>query len=408
MADDKKKPKIDLKARLGKTAVGLQAPGPSQVPLPLPGPGAGGSAPPGFDSIPGAAPSSSPGRPSSVPMAAPSPRPMGIAPPPGLSPGIPLPPFGQPHRRAADPKPSAAQQTIKVEMGEEVEQERKKMAKRSAIYAVIAAVAGAAIGFVVGGASKTGDLTKRVQDGAARLEKDVKGANDKLKELDAKLMAGAKKLQDKPPTFPDDLATALGGITIPFDASYLDGKGVGNYNGVLQKRVFSYAQAVTDLNQNKDQLKNLLGAAKAPVEKFWKEQADPVASFSVTFRGDNKGMLAELVPNKDPFALAKDWPESYTILKPERSAQGTKSVEKKASRWKKGDLTGNDPVVIPVSADSVAAFTSEKLVFQLTKALLDAIQVTQGNKEDPSHETAGLLKDGDDLVVELHKLAIQK
>ena len=44
----------------------------------------------------------------------------GIAPPPGLSVGIPLPAFAPQQRQAprAEPKQSAAQQTIKVEIGE--------------------------------------------------------------------------------------------------------------------------------------------------------------------------------------------------------------------------------------------------------------------------------------------------
>ena len=95
MAEDKsKKPKIDLKARLGKTNIGTQA-----VPLPVPGQ----SQPP---------PSGSGGK---------SPN---IAPPPGISPGIPVPPFAQAAKPAAaeppPPKPTAVQQTIKVEVGEEI------------------------------------------------------------------------------------------------------------------------------------------------------------------------------------------------------------------------------------------------------------------------------------------------
>lgn len=396
MADEKKKPKIDIKARLGKTAVGMQ--GGSSVPLPMPGPGAG-SAPP---------PSSDPGRSSgSIPTPSPSVKPIGIAPPASISPGIPLPPFGQqPARRAPEPKPVAQAQTIKVEIGEEVEAERKKASKKAVVYAVIAAVAGAGIGFVWGGASKTGDITKRAQKGASELESSVKAANEKLHELSDKIDAGAEQLSQK--KYPDDLAQALGGITVPFDATYLDGKGVGNYNGALQKKVFMFTQAVTDLNNTKQTLTNLLSAAKKPVEKAWAEEKEPVANFSVTFRADNKGMLAELVANKDPFPYGKDWPDSWTILRPERTQNGTKTVEKKANRWKKGDLTATDPIVIPVEASSVAAFTSEQLIYKLAGAVRDIREVLEGKKDDPTNPTNGLIKDGEDLAVELHKIAIAK
>src|SRR3954468_17021989 len=116
MADDKKKSKIDLKARLGKTSMTGSAPG---VPMPVPGlAGPPGSAPPpAADSNPSAPGAAAPPPPPSASVR----PPMGIAPPPGLSPGIPLPPFGQPRRQEqAAPKPTAAQQTIKVEMGEEI------------------------------------------------------------------------------------------------------------------------------------------------------------------------------------------------------------------------------------------------------------------------------------------------
>ena len=107
MADDKgKKPKIDLKARLGKTIQG----GPA-VPLPVPG----SQPPPGDGTVP----------------TPPPPRAAGIAPPPGLSPGIPIPPFAQAKAQSvAPPKPTAAQQTIKVEVGEEIHAERKKAKRR--------------------------------------------------------------------------------------------------------------------------------------------------------------------------------------------------------------------------------------------------------------------------------------
>lgn len=390
MADEKKKPKIDIKARLGKTAVGTSG-GPG-MPLPTPGPGA--STPP--------ASGSGPGQPSAP---APTPSvPLNLAPPPGLSPSIPLPPFGQPPaaRRAPEPRPSAAQQTIKVEIGEEVEAERKKASKKAAIYAVLASVVGLGIGFVIGGASKTSETTKRAQKGAGELELAVKGANEKLEELRDKVNEGIETIKKK--QYPDSLATSISAVVVPFDASYLDNKGVGNFNGPLQKRVFAFTQAVTELNQTKESLSNMLGVAKGPVTKAWKEQENPVVNFSVTFRGDNKGMLAELIPNKDPFEIGKDWPESYTILRQERSQQGVKTVEKKANRWKKGDLTASDPVVIPVDPSSVAAFTSEQLVYKLSSALLNIHQLIEGNKDDPRNETAGLLKDGEQLVVELRKL----
>ena len=123
------------------------------------------------------------------------------------------------------------------------------------------------------------------------------------------------------------------------------------------------------------------------------------------FRGDSKGVVAELVPNKEPFAFGKDWKDSYTVLKKERD----KSVEKNATRYKKGDLPGTDPLVVPVAPESVAAFTSEQLVYKLGGAMRDAVRSIQGTSDEATgQETPGLLKSGEDLAIDLKKVAIAK
>src|SRR5206468_3958242 len=109
-------------------------PAPGAVPVPMP---SGGGMPPpmALDDAgrTSAVPSSSPSAPAPAPVARPSGG--GIAPPPNMSPGIPLPPFGPAARRpAAEPKATAQAQTIKVEIGEEIHQERKAASKRTAIY----------------------------------------------------------------------------------------------------------------------------------------------------------------------------------------------------------------------------------------------------------------------------------
>lgn len=393
MSDEKKKPKIDIKARLGKTSLGLQP-----VALPVPGSSPGGSVPPG--SNPGAAPSG-------VPAPAPSLKPVGIAPPPGISPGIPLPPFGPQPRRAPEPKPSAAQQTIKVEMGEEVEQERKKAKKRMLVFVTLATVAGVGFGFVIGGASKAADTAKVAQQGAADLEKAVKESTEKLTALSEKLNEGIDTFKNK--KYPEELGKDLAGISIPFDATNLTGRGVGSLNSGLQSKLFGFTLAVSDLTKTKESLTNMLSIAKDPVKKSWAEATAPVFNFSVIFRGDNKGMLAELVPNKEPFEAGKDWPDSFKILRPERQQNGsTKGVEKEAKRWKKGDLTGNDPIAIPVDPASVKAFTTEQLVNKLQFALIDMQRLLEGDASDPRNEKAGLIKDSGALAAELHKVSIAK
>ncbi len=396
MADEKKKTKIDLKARLGKTQTGMGG----SVPLPVPGaapssqPGA--SAPPSGDGVP----------PPAVPAPMPSVRPSGggIA-PPALSPGIPLPPFAQrPSQREAPQKPTAAQQTIKVEVGEEIHEERKKANTRAILFSVLAAVAGIGIGFAIGGAQERSARGQQAIKAAGDLEKDVKAANEKIDELGKKLTEANEKLGKK--EYPADLATALAGINIPFDGTNLEKPGAGNLKAL--KSLMKYASAVQDLNDTKDKLKNLITGAQAGVEKSWKEEKEPVVNYSVIFRPEGgKGMVAELVPNKDPFKFGADFPKEYTVVKPEMQQGQLKGVEKKAKRWEKGDLTGSDPVAIPVSPMTMAGF-SEKAVGQLRLALIKPLEVILGANKGTPQETEGLLKDGENLEHELHKISIAK
>jgi hypothetical protein len=416
MAEEKKKTKIDLKARLGKTVVGMSAP----PQMPAPAPGIPGMPPQGMPGMPGMPSAPAPGipgdrvsglpqPPGSAPSAHPPPRPsapLGIAPPPGLSPGIPLPPFApQPRQvRHAEPKPSAAQQTIKVEVGEEVEQERKKLRRQGALYAALAAVVALGVGWAIGGqqeASKRGYLAVA---GAGALEKDVKVAHDKMQELTEKLGEAGTKLGNK--TYPDDLATALGGINIPFDATNLEGKQVGSLQGKVLRALLAFTSGCQDLNTKKDALKNLITAAQAPITKSWKEEKDPLAGYSVLFRNDNGKAAAELVTNKEPFPWGKDWPGSFTVTKQENH----RPSDKKVNRWVKGDIlpANGDAMAIPVDPQSVAVFTSEEVVFKLGKALRDLREDLEGNKDNPQNEKSGLIKDGDDLANELHKIALAR
>ncbi|HEY4122773.1 MAG TPA: formin [Byssovorax sp.] len=411
MADEKKKTKINLKDRLGRG--GGAGAGGGVVPAPMPsGPGAGAFVPPpmGDDGnrvsgTPDSGPDEARGSaPAPAPAAIPAPpKALGIAPPPGMSPGIPLPPFGRPAPQAAAPKATAQAQTIKVEVGEEVVAERSKASRRAALYAIIAAAVAVPVGFVIGGAKDRGDRAKAAQEGAGLLSKDVKAADDKLKELTDKITDGAKQLGEK--KFPTDLVTALGSINIPFDASNLENRQVGSLPAKVLRPLLNFTSAAQDVNKQKDALKNILTAAEKPITKAWKEEKDPPANFAILFGRNGDKTYGELVPIKEPFPFGgKDWPGNITVTKYENR----KPAEKKATRWVKGDLTGSDPIVVPAEPGSVAQFSNDALVGRLSKALFELRETLEGKKDDPTHETAGLVKDGDDLANELHKVAISR
>lgn len=364
MADDKKKPKINLKDRLGKTNIGTQS-----VPLPVPG-----------QSSPGA--------------------PQGIAPPPGITPGIPVPPFAQPKAAEAappPPKPTVVQQTIKVEVGEEIIKEREK-AKKTLIGAAIGtALLGIAIGYVVGGQAAKADRGKQVIANAKALMGDIKSANEKMKELDTLLAEAVEKLQKK--EYPAELSGQLGAVNIPFDATKVDGGAISGLKPSALRQLLKFTSGCEELNDKKDKLKSLLDFAKDPVVKAWKEEKEPVMNFSVMFRSDQKGVIAEFVPNKDPFDIGKDWPANYAVMKTERG----KPAEKKLNRYTKGDLPGTD-VVVPIDPSSTAIFTSQEGIRNLRKAFVDLREELKGDDSDPQNPRMGSIELGDNLLTELQKV----
>lgn len=397
MSEDKsKKPKIDLKARLGK---GGGAGGPA---APIPAPSVG-SVPP-----PSAVPPPALGTP--VPIPVPTPSQPGAPPMPGL--GM---PFAAPSRPVATPPPpppSAAQQTIKVEVAEEVHEERRKASKKTGLYAALALVAGLAAGFGVGGLAKDSEYDNRAITGAGLLEKEIKAANEKVVELKEKLQAGEDKLRNK--EYPDELISALAALNVPFGPENLQQKQVGNLSSAQQQALFAYVMAVDDVNKSKDKLRNLLGApdVKKAVTKSWAEEKDPLFNYAVVLSSDNKGMVATLVPTKEPFPEAKDWPASLTVMVLQKSQQGVKQAEKKATRWDKGDpsrlISGTDPVVVPVAPESTAAFTSQEIIRKLALGIRDLRVTLEGDASNPQDEKPGLQKVGEDLVNELHKVALKR
>src|SRR6185503_8387752 len=159
MADNK--PKIDLKARLGKKTVSTP----------------GGSIPP----------------------------PVGI-PKPG---GIPAPPFGgggsmraaQGHSAnpytalPAEAAPIRAEpKAIKVEMSEEVVQAQKRGRSRIIILAGVTALIGGFMGFASGSANERSKQDKTALSAAERLAKDVEAATAEIEKLADVLKAAKEKL----------------------------------------------------------------------------------------------------------------------------------------------------------------------------------------------------------------------
>lgn len=359
---EEKKPKIDLKARLGKKTVSV--------------PATSGSIPP----------------------------PVGIPKPPG----IPAPPFGssRPARKidATDPYaalsaehvPARAEpKAIKVELSEEVVQAQKKARSRIIGLAVVTAFVGGIIGFAYGSSSERGKSAQQALAGAGELAKQVEAANAEIEKLAEVLKSAKQKLSGN--KYPEEEIQKLGGIDIPFAGANLTDKGIGRFKPALVTLLVSYASGAQEANDQKQKVQRLLGGSKAAITDFLSQQTDPKVRWSVVVQSSPFGPWAVMQPLPEAFAVTKKsnstykWPEQFKLME-----QG-KTFELK--RYTGGDPGGSPPKVIPVDPSSQSSVCPSDVLIKLRRELGDLEETLRGDKAEATagEEKQGLLELGQAL-----------
>jgi hypothetical protein len=375
MSEDKK-PKIDLKARLGKKTVGAPAVGPG-----------GGSIPP--------------------PAGIPKPSGFGASSP--LGGGIPAPPF-QPSQTsrpapmvdasnpygAMEPSvaPRAEPATIKIELGDDVVRAQKSGKTKVLVLALITAGIGVFIGFTLGGASERGKGQDAALQGAQDLTKDIEAANKKIEEL-ADILKSAKEKLGKA-KFPEEEVTKLGALNIPFDGTNLSGKGIGRFKSDVLNMLITFSTASAEANDQKEKIQNVLNRNKKGVQEFLDSQTKPVVRWSVIVGGSPFGPIASMQPIPAPFPLQdeqkKGWPESFKVMEDKK--------EVTVKRYTKGDAASEDPLFIPVDPSTQTLVCPNDVLFTIRRELTGMEEVLRGN-QTPGEEKTGLLEQGQNLVKKL-------
>jgi len=369
MSEDKK-PKIDLKARLGKKTVSAPVPGP------------GGSIPP----------------PAGIP------KPAAVV---GGS-GIPAPPFQSatatqrpaPVVDASNPygamepavAPVQAQpQTIRIELGDDVVRANRGGKTKVAVLALVTAVIGGGVGFTIGGASERGAAADAAMEGAKQLTKDVEAANAKIAELADVLKSAREKLSKS--QFPDEEVTKLGALNIPFDGTNLSGKGIGRFKSDVVTMLINFASSAAEANDSKGDLQRVLNGQKKAVQDFLDSQTKPQIRWSVIVSGTPAGPIASMQLVPTPFPAGDKWLDSFELAAP----QGKKTVVK---RYTKGDAATEDPTFIPVDPSTQSAVCPADALIRLRSRLSDMEEVLRGNPT-PGEEKTGLLETGQNLAKKL-------
>ncbi|HKY37376.1 MAG TPA: hypothetical protein VJN18_15645 [Polyangiaceae bacterium] len=376
MAEDKK-PKIDLKARLGKKTVGAPAAGP------------GGSIPP----------------------------PAGIPRPPGVG-GIPTPPFQgggaasrpAPVMDASSPygamepavAPVVKPTAITVELSDEVVRAQGRGKAKVLVLAIITAALGGFVGFTLGGTTERAKGTDAAKQGAAELAKDVEAANAKIDELAGVLKSAKEKLSKA--TFPDEEVSKLGALNIPFSGANLSGKGIGRFKAEVLNMLVEFASASTEANDQKEKIQSVLNRNKKGVQEFLESQTKPVVRWSVIVGGSPLGPIASMQPIPAPFQLVGEqgkqhsWPESFDLM----------DKDKKVSikRYLKGDAASEDPTFIPVDPSTQTLVCPNDVVFSIRRELTGMEEVLRGDPT-PGQEKTGLLEAGQNLLKRLKEIGKQ-
>lgn len=372
MSEDKK-PKIDLKARLGKKTVSAPATGP------------GGSIPP----------------------------PAGIPKPSGVGVGIPAPPFQSPSQTsrpapmvdASNPygamEPAAAPRAepaaIRIEMSDDVMRAQKGGRTKVMVLAAITCAIGIGIGFTLGGASERGKGTDAAMEGAKELTKDIEATNAKIEEL-ANVLKSAKEKLGKA-QFPEEEVSKLGALTIPFNGTNLSGKGIGRFKSDVLNGLVTFATASAEANDQKEKIQSVLSRNKKGVLEFLDGQKNPVVRWSIIVGGSPLGPIASMQPVPTPFLIQspdkKAWPESFELMEDKKKIT--------VKRYLKGDAATEDPTFIPVDPSTQTLVCPNDVLFSIRRELTGMEEVLRGNPT-PGEEKVGLLEQGQTLVKKLKQI----
>ncbi len=369
-----KKPKIDLKSRLGKKTVSSPAAGSIPPPAGIPKPSIGVPNPSRVPAPPFAA----------APQAAAAQRVDASN------------PYGAMEPQAA---PIRIEPTsIKIEMSDEFVAAQKSGRTKVLVLCIVTAGLGGALGFAGGGISERNKAAEAAVEGAGELTKKVDETTTKANEL-ADILKSAKEKLTKA-TFPDDEVSKLGGINLPFSAADLSGKGIGRFNAAVISQLIDFSAIVDKVNDEKEKLGNMLTGNKKGVQDFLDQTTKPQVRWSVVLGNGPAGPWATMQPVATPF-LAKPegdkakWPDDIHVPVGDKQAV--------LKRYSTGNPISEDGLFIPVDPGSQAAVCPSDVLFKLRRELGDLEEVLRGN-QTPGEEKTGLLEAGQNLSKKLKQI----
>jgi hypothetical protein len=401
---EERKPKIDLKARLGKT------PAPAPV-APVP---QGGGVP-----VPRAASSQPMGAPGGIPTPSPSAGGLPgvpVGPPPGyaspastLDPNHPLAAVAAPYRPQAAPPPQAT----RIEVDEmAVQQASKSAARKGFVAGAILALVLGGVGYVAGGASEQGAGRARSKGDAVELSANVGKARESLKALADKMEAGSKQLLTER-KFPDTLAKDLGGINVDFDGTQLAGRRFSGFPQDATRNLVEFITAVQSVNDRKLLIVGLLSRLQKPItEQLAIPAGQQKVSYVVAVDKDPSGNLAGfLSPLTAPIPVTAQniaLPAKFAFANPGGGGGNTE-----LPRYAGGDIATKPAAiyVVPKTFETVCPSAQSGQIAQLgaqigefTRSIRGEGGAAPGAEDAVQDSKPGLIERADKLVDQLNKI----
>lgn len=383
MAGEDRKPRIDLKARLGKA----QGSVPQTGAPPAVRPGGSVAPPPALGSVP--------------PPAA-----GGFGQAPGVPVGVPMPAFGKPQTDpfgapvAGSPTRGHAPATVRIELDEETMKAARRGGKRAGILGFITLIMGLVLGYAFGGRQADSKVAQGALLGAQDLIGDIDKAQGKIKEFSDKVGGAVKDMKDG--KFPEAFANDLGGIAIPFGADKLAGRNIGRFDPRTLTMLFQYTNNVEAVNDRKDALKNLFSSQKKAITDAFGAAGNPKVSWAVFVQRSPAhgpvGILTAINP-ADAFAYKDaNWPGKFKI------STGRELVE--SERYSSGDINSSEKKVltIPLEPESVSAAVGGGIIGRITSELAKTDAILSGSGTPGDDDETGVLKKGEVLLTALRRI----
>jgi hypothetical protein len=367
------KPKIDLKARLGRrpgaTPASASIPPPVGVNPAQSRPSQGSGSPMGQAS---GYPTSG-GYASQQPQLRGSYEPMGVAPVVSAAPMRSLAPSG-------------------LEMDAEFAAVQKSGRTKTIMLAAATAVVGGVLGFAVGGLSERNAVAEAAVVGARALSTEIDAANVAVAKLAEVVSAAGKSLKEG--KYPDNEVKELGGLNVPFDGTNLAGKSIGRFKPQLVTMLISYTEAASKVNSQKDRIRGLLSYSKEGVEELLAQNTNPRIHWGVSVQSSPQGPWGAMQVLPTAFPAKEAWPGAFEVQ------SGDQRVSVK--RYTGGDpVRGSDgPQLIPIAPSTQTVVCPTDTIVRLRRELSDIQKLVSGD-ETPGAEVTGIIPLGEAIKKQL-------